>query len=87
MPVFLIVKISVTIKYEKKTINIPWVNNFKEQAMTDKKHEEKKKKKEEQDWPLPYCTTAPSAEHHRAGDEDEPCDDARATDFEEEEDY
>jgi len=24
---------------------------------------------------LPYCTTAPSAEHHRADSEDEPCDD------------
>jgi len=26
---------------------------------------------------LPYCTTAPSAEHSRASDDDEPCDDAR----------
>ena len=26
---------------------------------------------------LPYCTTAPSAEHARASDEDEPCDDGR----------
>ncbi len=27
--------------------------------------------------PLPFCTTAPSAEHARADNEDEPCDDAR----------
>ena len=26
---------------------------------------------------LPSCTTAPSAEHARASNEDEPCDDAR----------
>ena len=52
--------------------------------MTRKKPETKKKKKEEQDWPLPYCTTAPSAEHHRGEAEDEPGDDARATDFNEE---
>jgi hypothetical protein len=31
---------------------------------------------------LPYCTTAPSAEHARGWDEDEPCDDARAGDTE-----
>lgn len=49
---------------------------------TKKKDEIKKKKKEEQDWPLPYCTTAPSAEHYRGEDDDEPCDDARATEFE-----
>jgi hypothetical protein len=35
---------------------------------------EKKKKKEEE---LPFCTTAPSAEHARGTDEDEPCDDFR----------
>ena len=27
---------------------------------------------------LPYCTTAPSGEHSRAGGDDEPCDDGRA---------
>ena len=46
----------------------------------------KKKKKKGQAWPLPYCTTAPFAEHSRGADEDEPCDDARATDFEEKKD-
>ena len=37
--------------------------------------EKQKKKKPEED--LDYCTTAPSPEHARAGDEDEPCDDYR----------
>lgn len=27
---------------------------------------------------LPYCTRAPSAEHMRANEEDEPCDDGRS---------
>ena len=35
----------------------------------------KKMKKTEEE--LPFCTTAPSAEHARAGEEDEPCDDFR----------
>ena len=35
----------------------------------------KKKKKVEEN--LPYCTTATSAEHARAWDDDEPCDDGR----------
>ena len=52
----------------------------------EKKPRAKKKKKEEQEWPLPYCTTAPSPEHFRGPDEDEPCDDSRATDFDEETD-
>lgn len=52
----------------------------------EKKQESGKKKKEDQEWPLPYCTTAPAPEHSRAGNEDEPCDDARATEFEEEKD-
>ncbi len=38
--------------------------------------QESKKKKNVED--LPYCTTAPSAEHMRAHEEDEPCDDGRA---------
>ena len=50
----------------------------------EKKQESGKKKKEDQEWPLPYCTTAPAPEHFRADDSDEPCDDARATEFEEE---
>ena len=44
----------------------------------EKKEEEqveKKKKKAEEE--LPFCTTAPSAEHTRGDEEDEPCDDFR----------
>lgn len=50
--------------------------------MAGKKSEEKKrpakKKKKRDAESLPYCTTAPSAEHARADDADEPCDDGRA---------
>lgn len=38
---------------------------------------QKKEKKKNDDEELPYCTTAPSAEHARASDDDEPCDDGR----------
>lgn len=33
--------------------------------------------RKEHDWPLPNCTKAAAAEHARAADEDEPCNDAR----------
>ncbi len=48
--------------------------------MDDKKNEEKKKKeaiKKDSEEDLEYCTTAPSAEHARATNDDEPCDDGR----------
>jgi hypothetical protein len=38
--------------------------------------EKQKKMKKVAD--LPYCTRAPSAEHMRAHEEDEPCDDGRS---------
>ena len=41
-----------------------------------KKQEKVKKKKIEEK--LQPCTTAPSAEHARAHDNDEPCDDGRS---------
>lgn len=43
------------------------------------KESEKQKKgeKKNDDEKLPHCTTAPSAEHARASDDDEPCDDGR----------
>lgn len=45
-----------------------------------KKSEEKGVKgKTEKD--LPFCTKAPSAEHSRAHDQDEPCDDGRDGDL------
>jgi len=42
-----------------------------------KKSEEEAKKKKKAKKPLPFCTTAPSAEHARGANEDEPCDDSR----------
>ena len=36
-----------------------------------------KKKQEKEQEPLPFCTTAPSAEHTRGGEGEEPCDDFR----------
>jgi hypothetical protein len=50
-------------------------------AMSEEKDDQKDpkaKKKKEQENPLPACTSAPSAEHTRAVDDDEPCDDGRA---------
>ncbi|MDY7031936.1 MAG: hypothetical protein SVY10_08505 [Thermodesulfobacteriota bacterium] len=43
----------------------------------EKDDQEKGRKPEEK---IPFCTTAPSAEHSRASDDDEPCDDSRAGD-------
>lgn len=43
--------------------------------------EEAKKKKSDEK--LPYCRTAPCAEHSRAHDEDEPCDNGRTGNYEE----
>ncbi len=46
-----------------------------------KKSEKKKiKKKIKED--LPFCRKAPSAEHARGHDNDEPCDDGRTGDLE-----
>ncbi len=47
-----------------------------ENQQQQKKADDVKKKKDDKD--LPYCVTAPSAEHARAANEDEPCDDGRA---------
>jgi hypothetical protein len=50
--------------------------------MTEEKLERKDdradKEQETAHGPLRFCTTAASAEHMRASDEDEPCDDARS---------
>lgn len=53
------------------------VNTEPEKGSTDIKDENKKSSKKTEDASLQFCTKAPSAEHHRADDEDEPCDDAR----------
>jgi len=50
----------------------------KEKAEEIEETEKGKKKMAEEK--LPYCTTAPSAEHSRAHDDDEPCDDGRTGD-------
>ncbi len=48
-----------------------------EQKEEKKPEEQVEKKKKKADEELPFCTTAPSAEHARADEEDEPCDDFR----------
>lgn len=49
----------------------------KEVAESGGQEKDKKKKSDEK---LPYCTTAPSAEHARARNDDEPCDDGKTGD-------
>ena len=50
--------------------------------MEEKKREEleeqDKRKKKKVKEKLPYCTSAPSAEHARASHDDESCDDGRS---------
>ena len=48
------------------------------EKIMEKLKKEKKGKKKKIEEKLPYCTTAPSAEHMRAHDDDEPCDDGRS---------
>jgi hypothetical protein len=43
----------------------------------EKREEEQEKKKKKNEDELPFCTTAPSAEHSRGDEEEEPCDDFR----------
>ena len=43
-----------------------------------KENNNREKKKAEEK--LPFCTTAPDAEHARSHNEDEPCDDGRSGD-------
>jgi deoxycytidylate deaminase len=51
---------------------------IKEVVMEEEKEkEEEAQEKEKQVEDLPFCTTAPSAEHARGSDEDEPCYDYR----------
>ena len=44
----------------------------------EKKENLGKGKKKRRDNKLPYCTTTSTAEHARAHEEDEPCDDGRS---------
>jgi len=54
----------------------------KKNEQTQEHGSEKEKKKEEK--PMPFCTTAASAEHSRSEDTDDPCDDGRTGDYERE---
>ena len=54
---------------------------MEEKKMEELEEQDKGKKKKVKE-KLPYCTTAPSAEHGRASDDDEPCDDGRSGDTE-----
>jgi hypothetical protein len=49
---------------------IPIMGPENEDRVIDKEQEKAEEK-------LPFCTTAPSAEHARGDDEDEPCEDFR----------
>ena len=42
------------------------------------KNQEKNNRKKKTEADLPFCTTAPDAEHARGHNEDEPCDDSRS---------
>ena len=48
-----------------------------EEKKIEKSEEQEKGENEKVEEELPYCTTAPSAEHARAHDDNEPCDDFR----------
>ena len=48
----------------------------------DEKTEGKEKNQKKVEESVPFCTTAPSAEHMRAEDADVPCDDSRTGDYE-----
>ena len=50
--------------------------------MEEEKKEKENIKKKKDEEKLPFCTTAPSAEHARASNDDEPCDDDRDGDIE-----
>ena len=52
-----------------------------EEKDMEESEEQEKAKKKTADEKLPYCTTAPSAEHARASDDDEPCDDGKEGDI------
>jgi hypothetical protein len=47
----------------------------------DKNKDKEKQPEEKTEESLPFCTTAPSAEHSRGLEEEEPCDDGREGDY------
>jgi hypothetical protein len=62
--------------HNRKTLSKEKGGNMSEKDRSEEDMQEQEKKDEAEE--LPYCTTAPSAEHARINDEDEPCDDGRA---------
>jgi len=59
------------VKHEKEAKEI-------EEKIREELEEQEKEKKESGEETLPYCTSAPSAEHARANHDDESCDDGRS---------
>jgi len=57
---------------------------MEEEERKELREEKERKKKKRVDEKLPYCTTAPSAEHGRASEDDGPCDDGRSGENKEE---
>ena len=49
-----------------------------EETVPEKIQENNNRKKKKVEKDLPFCITAPDAEHARAHDDDEPCDDSRS---------
>jgi hypothetical protein len=58
------------------------VTDTKDEKVEQKEAQETKNKQEEGEEPKPFCRRAAAPEHHRGGEEDEPCDDARGVEFE-----
>lgn len=56
------------------------VNDVTEKIEEHPKEQIKKQKKKLEE-ELPFCTSAPSAEHARGMEVDEPCDDSRTGDY------
>jgi hypothetical protein len=53
-----------------------------ENSKADEKTEGQEKKQKKVEEGIPFCTTAPSAEHARGDEADEPCDDSTTGDYE-----
>lgn len=70
--------LDVLLRWQGRGQGAVWAEGVK--IMTEKEQEASEKelkKRKRTEEPLPFCTTAASAEHARASSEDEPCDDTR----------
>jgi hypothetical protein len=54
-----------------------WILEDEEAAMEDKEKREEDQVEKKPEEKLPFCTSAPSAEHARGSEEEEPCNDYR----------